>query len=164
LIDLDFSFSGQIDVVAIYAAILSTLIAVWEFFKWRGRNAVEVRCNPNMLFVPSSDDKKYIIANVTNKGNHQTTITHFVGYYWKNRFDKFFNKNREAFIVSCPDLPKVVHPGEQWMGQAHQTEELEKKAKEGFFYMGIIHSMGNKDILKRIIIEDKTPHKGAGAL
>jgi hypothetical protein len=65
---MEVSFSGDIDLVATYAAVLSTLIAIWEFVKWKNRNAIKLTCNPNMLFMPSSDKKKYVIAKVINHG------------------------------------------------------------------------------------------------
>jgi len=155
---IDFSFSGQLDIVALYAAILSTLIALWEFVKWLKKNDVLVTCVPNMIFTPSSDNKTYVNITVTNKGNTQTTITHCVMFYWKNNWDKFFKKNKKSFIVKEMTLPTVIQPGEQWMGQAIQNEELEKMAQNGLLYIGIIHSMGRKEILNRIKInkeEDK---------
>jgi len=150
--NLDFSLSGNLDPVALYAAILSTMIAIWEYTKWRARNCIEVKCNANMLFIPSPDKNKYIVANVTNKGQTATTITHFALYYWKNGFDKFFNRARQSFIVNTDQVPKVVQPGEQWMAQAIQNEELERMASEGCLYAVIIHSMGKKEVMKRIEI------------
>ena len=153
--NIDFSFSGQVDVVASYAAILSTLIALWEFMKWLKKNEVLVTCNPNMIFMPSSDKNTYVNITVTNKGATQTTITHCVMFYWANRWDKFFNKNKKSFIINEKSLPKIIQPGEQWMGQAIQNEELEKMAQSGLLYIGIIHSMGKKEILNRIKISKK---------
>jgi hypothetical protein len=154
--DIIFSMDGEVNLLALYAAVLSTFIAVWEILKWRARNAVLITCNSNMLFIPSPDDKKYIIVNVTNKGDTQTTITHFLGYYWPSRVDKILNRNVRAFVVNSPDVPKIIQPGEQWMGQAHQDENMEKMAKEGLLYMGIIHSMGKKEILKRVKISENS--------
>ena len=105
-----------------------------------------------MLFIPSKDKNKYIVANVTNKGQTATTITHFALYYWKNRFDKFFNQAQQSFIVNTDQVPQVIQPGEQWMAQVIQSEELVSMATEGCLYAVIIHSMGKKEILCRIKI------------
>lgn len=153
--NVDFSFSGQVDIVASYAAILSTLIAVWEFIKWLKKNEVLVTCVPNMIFMPSPDKNTYVNITVTNKGNTQTTITHCVMFCWENKWDKFFNKNKKSFIVNEKSLPRIIQPGEQWMGQAIQDEDLEDMAQSGLLYMGIIHSMGRKEILNRIKITKK---------
>jgi len=151
--EMNFSLNGSIDPVAVYAAILSTAIAVWEYIKWRCRNHIEVRCSANMLFIPSTDKKKHLVANVTNKGQTATTITHFLLYYWKNRFYGFLNIKRESFFVKEDGIPKVIQPGEQWMGQALQDANIERMGSEGFLYAAIIHSMGKKEVLCRIKIQ-----------
>lgn len=151
--DVTFSVDGNIDLIAVYAAILSTVIGIWEFIKWRGRNAIKMMCTANMLFLPSQDKQKYIVVKVINRGDRPTTITHLLGYYWKNRFDRVLDRKKRrasAFIVNSDNVPKVIQPGEEWMGQAIQNDEMEKMATEGYLYMGIIHSMGNKEILQRV--------------
>ncbi|MDB2415212.1 hypothetical protein N9W34_05520 [Rickettsiales bacterium] len=150
------NFSGEIDLVATYAAVLSTLIAIWEFVKWKNRNAIKLTCNPNMKFMPSSDGKSYVIANVVNSGSTATTVTHFLAYYWPSRFHKIFRKKRQEFIINCTAVPALVNPGECWMGQAHQDEKIEKMAREGILYMGIIHSMGKNEVLRRVKISKKS--------
>lgn len=156
---MEINFSGEIDLVATYAAVLSSMIAVWEFIKWKNRNAVKVTCNPNMLFIPSSDDKKYVIAKVINQGSSPTTVTHLLFYYWPSRFHKIFKRKRQNFVVNCTTVPAVVNPGEEWMGQAHQDKNIEEMASKGLLYMGIIHSMGKNEILRRIKIDS---HKEQG--
>ncbi len=49
-------------------------------------------------------------------------------------------------------IPKVIQPGEQWMGQALQDANIERMGSEGFLYAVIIHSMGKKEVLHRIKI------------
>ncbi len=159
---IHFSIDGQIDPVAAYAAVLSTYIAVAEFFKWRNKNAIKLTCNANMLFIPSHDKKKYVVANVVNKGETQTTITHFIGYYWPNHWNRLVHrKSKKAFIINSGNLPIVVQPGEQWMGQALQSQEIEDMALNRLLYIGVIHTMGKKEILKRIKIQKDTANSGS---
>lgn len=150
--EIQFSINGGIDPVAFYAALLSTAIAVWEYVKWRGRNYLEVNCNANMLFLPSSDKKKYIVARATNKGQTATTITHLGLYYWENRFKRIFKRPSQIYMINTDTVPKVINPGEQWMGQGEQTAEVEQMASEGLLYAIVFHSMGKKGILRRIKI------------
>ena len=152
---MEINFSGNIDLVATCAAVLSTLIAIWEFIKWKNRNAIKFTCNPNMLFIPSSNNEKYVIAKVINQGSTATTVTHLFMYYWPSYFHKIFRKKRQSFIVNCTTVPALVNPGEEWMGQALQDESIEKMASEGILCMGIIHSMGKNEILRRIKIDKK---------
>ncbi len=152
--EVSISFDN-LDIVACYAAVLSTAIAVWEYIKWRKRNYIEVMCNANMIFMPSTDEKKYVTANVTNKGQTATTITHYALYYWPSWFDKLVNRRRQSFLVNSADLPKVLQPGEQWMGQAEQNDKMERMGSKGCLYAVIIHSMGVKETLHRVKIEEK---------
>jgi hypothetical protein len=151
--ELNFSFVGTIDPVALYAAILSTMIAVWEAIKWRARNRIEVRCSANMIIVPSANNNKYICTTVVNKGEFPTTLTHLVVFYWENRIDRTFKKPVKTMFVNTNQVPKVVNPGEQWMVQALQDDEIEKMASEGYLYFGIIHTMGAKKIFRRVKIK-----------
>lgn len=149
---IDLTINAEIDLISAYAAILSSLIGAWEFIKWKNRNSIKLICTPNMEFFPSNDNKIYIVANVTNKGSQPTTLTHFIAYYWENRFDKLFKRNRQNFLICSETIPKVLNPGEQWMGQAEQNEDIEDKAKNGLLYIGVIHSMNDGEILQRIKI------------
>ena len=159
--EIHFLINGGIDIVALYAALLSTAIAVWEYIKWRGRNNVEVTCNANMLFFPSANKKKYVVVKATNKGETPTTITHLAMYFWKNRFDRLFKRERQSFMINSDQVPKIVNPGEQWFGQIEQNDEIEKMAAEGLLYAVLIHSMGRKEIIRPINISgiSKTPVK-----
>ena len=151
---MELSVSGEIDFIAFYAAILSTFIAIWEFYKWKNRHAIKLICTPNMLIVPSSDNKKYIVAKAINRGSAPTTVTHYLAYYWPSKIDKILNRNKESFLINCTTVPRLVNPGEEWMGQAHQDENLENMARRGVLYMGIMHSMSAKEVLQRVKIAD----------
>lgn len=150
--EINFSTNGSIDAVALYAAVLSTAIAIWEYIKWRSRYYLEVTCNTSMLFLPSTNKKKYIVAKATNKGETPTTITHLALYYWPNKLDRFLKRERKSFIVNSDQVPKIVNPGEQWFGQVEQNDDIEKMALEGLLYAVVIHSMGKKEILRQIRI------------
>ncbi len=54
-----FSINGGIDPVARYAVVLSTIIAIWEFIRWRSRNAIKMTCMTSMQFFPSQDEKTF---------------------------------------------------------------------------------------------------------
>jgi len=153
--DFQFSLNGEIDPIAAYAAMLSSALGIWELVKWRHRHAVRLSVNPNMLFIPSSDKNKYIVASVTNLGETATTITHYLAYHWPSRWHKLVKKGQTSFIVNSDKVPHVLQPGEQWMGQALQDEEMEGLGSTGILEMGIIHSMSKKEILQRVKIIPK---------
>jgi hypothetical protein len=148
--NLDFSINGQIDPVATYAAVLSSAIALWEFWKWRNRNAIRLTCTPNMIEMPRRNKEAYIVANVVNLGDRPTTITHLCGYYWKTHWDYLLRRNRLSFIVNSPNVPKVVQPGEQWMGQIIQDKEMDQRLTSGVLKIGVFHSLSKKEIMRRV--------------
>jgi hypothetical protein len=155
--DFNFSLSGTVDPVALYAAILSSAVAVWEFIKWRQKNAIEVTFMANMKFMPSVDNNSWIIAKVINKGDTQTTITSFHGYVWKNRLDRFLGRKKSlitAFIIPTDNLPKIIEPGEQWIGKLLQNEEIKNFAHKQILYLCISHTMSKKDVVKRLKIKN----------
>ena len=149
---INFSLNHTVDPIAAYAAVLSTATVIWEIIKWQFRNNVDILCSANMLFVPSRNHRKYVAVIATNKGSTPTTITHFIMYYWDNKFNKIFNIKRKSFFINSDKVPKTISSGEQWQAQTEQTVEIEKMAKEGYLSIGIIHSMGKKEVLKRIKI------------
>jgi len=155
--DINFSLNHTVDPIALYAAVLSTSTILWEIIKWRFRNNVDILCSANMLLIPSTNNKKYIGVTATNKGSMPTTITHFIMYYWENKFNKIFNIKRKSFIVNSDQVPKTIGSGERWIAQAEQTAEVEEMAKEGYLLVGIIHSMGKKEIMRRIKIPKNKP-------
>ena len=159
---LNFSIGGSIDIVALYAAILSTAIAIWEWIKWQSRHTVSLSCHPNMEFYPSDNEQAYVIATVVNKGVTQIIVTHFFLYFWKNRIDYVLKRNKRIMHINGTipgtfygTVPSPLQPGEIWRGQCIQNTELERMAREGFLYMGICHSMSSKEILKRVRINSE---------
>ena len=150
--ELAFTINGSLDPVAAYAALLSTFIAIWELFKWWIRNAVILRCHPNMQIFPSVDQKKYVLADFTNKGQIQTVITNLCLYYWDKWHHRFFKKKWKHFWVKPVGnaIPFTVQPGEIWKHKIIQNEEIEKMARDGYLYVVVFHSMSNNPVMQRV--------------
>jgi hypothetical protein len=77
------------------------------------RNRIEVKCNPNMIHIPSTDKNKYVVINVVNKGEFSKTLTNFVMFYLENKIDKILKRKRQSLIVNTDQVPKIVNHGEQ---------------------------------------------------
>ncbi len=67
------------DIIALYAAVLSTVLGVWEFVKWLDRNAISLKYMLNMVDVDRYNVKEEVCIHliVANKGNAATTIINF---------------------------------------------------------------------------------------
>lgn len=153
--EFNFTIDGSLDPVAAYAAILSTFIAIWEFLRWQSRNAVSFTCHPNMILVPSSEKKTYIVAELINKGQTQTIITNLGLYHWDKWHHRFFRKKWKNFIVKQDSIPSTVQPGAIWKGMFIQDQEIERMASEGYFYVVVFHSMAKDGVKKRVKISNK---------
>lgn len=64
--------------VAWYAATISTIVFLWDIYKWWNAGAklrVEVRPGMQSIGMPEYDGKTLIVINVSNYGDRPTTIT-----------------------------------------------------------------------------------------
>jgi hypothetical protein len=82
----------EFDLVSAYAAILSTLITIWEFIKWRNRYAVKLSCSPDMIFIPNTKKELFVHISCINQGTSPITITNVVGVAYENPINYFYNK------------------------------------------------------------------------
>ena len=81
------------------------------------------------------------------------TITHFCGFYAHSFWDLMRGKKQQFVVPTHPALgktvPYVLAPGDQWSSLADQDDML-KKAKGGFLYLGIIHNQRKRPLYKRV--------------
>jgi hypothetical protein len=117
------------------------------------------------------DDNTYIAANVTNRGNAPTSITHMVilnyptwGSRWLPwrllRLLKW--RQKQFFIVSTGipgPIPYHLEQGRQWVGMAKYTDDLEAMIAAGHLYIGIIASHRGRTHYRRV----PRPRKLSGA-
>ena len=116
---------GEIDPVAIYAALVATAILIWDVVKWlRSGPRLKVRASSNMIVLndpdPSRHGKTFISVVVTNMGHSPTTITNLGLVLFRNRWDQLRRNPDKQFVVTGPEaaqhlpLPHVLNVGEQW--------------------------------------------------
>ena len=163
--EITLNIVGEIDPVAIYAALVATTILIWDVVKWlRSGSRVKVRASPNMIFFndpdPRRDGKTYIYVTISNVGSSPTTITNFCGEHFRNRWDQLRKKPDKLFVVTVPQaaqhlpLPHVLKVGEEWSGIIEQTPEIDQWAKNGLLYAAIYQSVKSRPVSVRIIIPD----------
>ena len=165
--DLNFAISGNIDPVAAYAAVVATLVAILEVFRWRRSGArLRVTVSPNMVVFPnlggSDSEKTFVLVSVRNVGDAPTTIGSLGLYYYTSRYKKWRNRRERCMIVPDPgghfgsNLPFVLRPGERWSGAVEQTDDLVDMARQGFLYAMLGHSMSDDELLVRISIPEES--------
>ena len=155
--EFSLKFIGEIDLIAIYAAILSTAIFIWELIRWYRRGPrLEGYSTSNMIIVGGAyeDKNHYIRCNIYNRGNEATTINNvgIIGY--KNKKNKKRNNPSFQGVVpqdnSAYSMPYRIEIGGEFSAMCKQNDELIKKSNELDLYYAIYHSFSDEPKLIRI--------------
>lgn len=131
--------------LAVWGAIVSTIVLVWDVYKWRrtGHPKLIIRASGNLRDAHSNNSQKYISVKVTNIGDKPTTIGLITYRYYKTKPGKwrrqwpeqrgFFNKPMNA----SAELPYKLEVGAEWSCLAVQTKEIEEMARNGYLYFEV---------------------------
>lgn len=148
--------------VALWGAILSTIVLAWDIYKWRTAGPkLRVSVQPNMesFNMPQYDGETLILTNVSNYGDRSTTITNFVLLYYKNLWSLIRGRNDKGLIVPNPSvaqpLPYELKQGTIWNGVSIQNAEVECMSQQGYLMCALYHSHSAKPIMRRLVIKKK---------
>ena len=91
-----FTLADKIDPVAVYAALVATMVFAWNVYVWRNSGPrLNVTATMNMLVIGGGADeekKSFLIVRGTNVGSKKTTITNVVILSYDNIWQRFRNK------------------------------------------------------------------------
>ena len=96
------------ELIASYAAIISTLGIIWNFYLYcidRGRLQVDASFGLRMA-LPSGEKEQCLFVSITNFGRRPIMASIVVGA-WKQA-----RENGDHFTFIPNDLPKLIKPGE----------------------------------------------------
>lgn len=125
---IEFHWKGEIDPIAVYAAVVSTSALIFTGINfWRDRARLAVSATPDMMIIGSEnsdhDERDLIAVRVVNRGTKATTIR---GLYVTDRGNLRKRLGRgggKHFAILNPQpkgypaaLPKVLNPNEEWTG------------------------------------------------
>ena len=140
-------------VLAWWGALISTAVLVWDVYKWRktGKPKLAVRANGNLQDANSRAPQKYIAITVTNNGDKATTLNQITFRYYKSKLRKWRNYNplRRGLIHPAnptAPLPYKLEVGADWSCKVIQTPDIEKMAREGYFYVEAEDNSTSKSI------------------
>lgn len=157
-----FNFAEITDYIALYAAVLSTLIFIWEMYKHftKGpRLRVEVSKDQLIIPDPAHEGKKWVSVSVTNVGDQPATITSLGCCLYKNKFDLFRKKAEACYVFPNPrlakEMPVFLSPGEEWRPLVAQENDaqgidLGEIAKQKIVQIQIGVSHKRKSICQRL--------------
>jgi hypothetical protein len=108
-------------VLAAYGAIVSTIALSWSIFRdVTDRGRLRVHCFlGSMVAAGHSDDRTYLIYQVTNVGRRPVVVTHIGGRRLKAPGDA-----KTGFIIIPRNLPKTLQPGEYLMEYSPDLHDL----------------------------------------
>ena len=93
--------------IALYAAIVSTSALTLSLRKWLLTGpmlALSVMARGKTFGGFEPDDKEYIVLNVTNRGDMQTTLSTMAVFKYRTIFDRWLRKPNYAAIIPRPEL------------------------------------------------------------
>lgn len=144
--------------VAIYAAIVATAVGAWDVWKWtRSGPRLELRVGTDVKPTNRSffedPNGKVVTFTVYNGGDQATTLGAITYRVYPNRIAAFLRLRSigrfmpDLSVVSC-DLPKMLNPGEQWIGSCDQDAKFEALMRD-YVVMGSVESAAAIKIKRR---------------
>ena len=128
------------DLIAFYAAIVSTSLLSFEIIKWYRSGpqiTFSIQSDMNIINVPNvSEEKTFTVFKLTNKGDRSTTIETIDYRYYKNKIHYYLRKSSMAAVIGntgFKPLPYVLEPGTNWLGVMDEIMATENYTKKGLF-------------------------------
>lgn len=155
---MDWKFVGELNLVAIYAAIVSTLVLFWQIFTdVRAGARVQVSVTPNMKTFGGGlgeSSETYCVLNATNVGTADTTITHVIMLAYDNWWQRLRGRPSKSFIVNhqsaAQPIPFVLEVGRTFMSLGIQNAEVEALSRDKLLFMGLYHSFAKRSVMGRV--------------
>lgn len=145
------------DVAAWWGAVLSTLVAAWEFYRWwRSGVQLSLIANPNMVVdggAAGMDRAPAVMLNVTNRGDVFCKLTHVVVRAFNDEVDLKCGRVAVELVLG-PTLdanyPAPLEPGQPWVGLFHRDSLFNGHTAGKIVTMGVYHSMSDKPSMTRV--------------
>jgi len=146
-------------IAAWWGAVLATIVFLWEIYKWfRSGARLRISAAKDMQVLGADgglNDVLHVFLTVHNVGSAVTTITHLVGYNYKNHFFAFTGRRSGVFVVSPGSTavyPHVIEPGKTWTAVVPQSD-FEIASKNGkIMHVGVIHSMSKSPSVTKLVL------------
>lgn len=107
------------DMIAFYAAFVGTAALALELRRWfESGPRLIVRVSPNMEMLDRLG-KRWILVEVSNRGDTATTITHLGMVGFPSRLARLRHRPDPSYLVPKPEgqpLPHLLEPGGRWIG------------------------------------------------
>lgn len=157
--ELNIALTGT-DCVAWWGAIVATGVLIWDVYKWKSSGArlrLKVQAGMKMLGDPAREQETWVTVRVTNVGNQPTTITTVGLRHYASWWDYVRRKPAKSFIIPQPSLshqtlPHVLDVGQEWLGGAVQTCDIETMAEDGRLVIEVYDAVHNRPVIGRVVV------------
>lgn len=150
--------------VAIYAAVVSTIVLVWDIIKWRQQRRLQLvgRVTSGMVLQGGGInlhnlEKSYISLQVDNRGQVACEVQSVVLLAYTNLFNALRGKLYKSAVILDPmseltqkRLPFRLEQGSTYWGLVEQTPEIEELSRSARVYIGITHNMAKRPFKVRL--------------
>ena len=152
--------------IAIYGAVVATLVALWNAYTWRRSNRLHLTgyTSADMEFdyhgamrAGADPHARFLALCVSNRGNVPCTVNTvwILAYpswwaYWRRKHSVSIAVLRPmSETFGCPVPFKLDRAGE-FRAVAHQNDELVTMSRNSHLYMAISHSMSKHPFRVRV--------------
>lgn len=134
-------------IIALYAAVISTLLLFWNIFIYKkDKGNLIVSCYFGKEFGVNYKSETELLFRITNIGRRDIVVTSIYG---------IDNKKMQFFIFpgfdNSPKLPKTLKPGEYIVEQVKNYEGIMKTNIKNLY---VTDSIGNKYFVKKKEIKE----------
>lgn len=145
--------------VAIYAAIVATGALFLEIRRWvESGPRLYITVSPNMQRFPLTDNKKYVMVFVSNRGSSPTTLTNLVLKRYDNHWQRLRDKPSEQMIVPHPiiigtdegRIPCELAPGSRWVGAMNRDDTMLQCLNSGRYFVAVYATHKERSTVKRL--------------
>lgn len=152
------------EIAAWWGAAIATVVLLWDVYKWKTQGPrLVMRVSPNMEVWgdPSREGKTWVSVTVSNVGDRPTTMTGIGMEYYGNWYRRIRGRPDRAAVFPNPSdafpLPKILNPGEQWLGlvpqeRADKDFNLEEMSRTGHVVIWLGQSHSERAMRRRLTI------------
>lgn len=140
-------------VIAGWGAVLSTLVAIWQWRHSGPRLSIKLFRNAGLL--DAVEEEPRVLMMISNRGNKPTTITQINYLYSKSWISSLLHPSKvvhinlaETFFLHL--LPSKLEVGDPWQCPLPTSQTTMKRIREGYFLAVVYHSHSDKGIRVRL--------------
>lgn len=170
---MGWTFKGELDPVAIYAALVATTVFVWNVVVWMTSGPrVRISASPDWRELTighrrEDDGEIALFVNIAavNTGTQPTTVVNVTGHAWESFWDYCLRRRQTSFIVNhvarTHPLPFELKVGGQFQSRLVQDDRVDAWLERGVLKLGVVHTFSAKPVWIRVKRKSKPKEAGA---